>query len=166
MELTTFLILVTIYIVAISISMFIEDKTQKIYYFMIIGLGTLVYLNVYLSITYYIKLRNEPGIPGPRGPKGDKGPTGNSGKCKISDKCGFTKEDADKILYETASQTFETSKACLKDPNIENCNGGLSEVERIKPVNQQIKMLEEIAQQGIVSKQEFERKIKNTLGNV
>ena len=32
MELTTFLTLVTIYVVAISISMFIEDKTQKLYY--------------------------------------------------------------------------------------------------------------------------------------
>ena len=70
MELTTFLTLVTIYVVAISISMFIEDKTQKLYYFMIIALGTLVYLNVYLSVVYYIKLRNEPGILGPRGPKG------------------------------------------------------------------------------------------------
>lgn len=166
MELTTFLILVTIYIVAIAISMFIEDKTQKIYYFMIIGLATLVYLNVYLSVVYYIKLRNEPGIPGPRGPKGSKGPTGSNGKCKISDKCGFTKEDADKILYDAAAETFETSKACLKEPSLENCNGGASEVERIKPVNQQIQMLEEMAQQGLFTKQEFEKKIRNTLGNL
>ena len=114
MELTTFLILVTIYVVAIAISMFIEDKTQKLYYFMIIGLGTLVYLNVYLSVVYYIKLRNEPGVPGPRGPKGDKGPTGSNGKCKISDKCGFSKEDADKILYEAMLKPLKLVNLALK----------------------------------------------------
>lgn len=166
MDLTTALILITIYVVIIAISMFIDDRMQKIYYFMIVALGSLVFINVYLSVIYYIKLRNEPGIPGPRGSKGARGPTGSNGKCKISDKCGFTADDADKILYETASQTFETSKSCLKDPTLETCNGGASEVERIKPVNQQIKMLEDLAQQGLFTKQEFEAKIKNTLGNL
>ena len=80
--------------------------------------------------------------------------------------CGFTKEDADKILYDAAAQTFETSKECLKEPSLETCNGGASEVERIKPVNQQIQMLEEMAQQGLFTKQEFEKKIRNTLGNL
>ena len=48
---------------------------------MIVALGTLTYMNIYLTIFYYIKLRNEPGVQGPPGPKGEKGPTGPEGKC-------------------------------------------------------------------------------------
>ena len=166
MDITTFLILVTFYLVAIVISMFIEDKTYKMYYFLIIALATLVFLNVYLSIIYYIKLRNEPGIPGPRGTKGEQGPTGSKGKCVSTGKCGFTKAEADKMLYDLAANKFETSKTCLREPTLNNCQGGASEVERIKPVNKQVQMLEEMAQQGLFTKQEFEKKIKNSMSNL
>ncbi len=115
---------------------------------------------------YYIALRNDPGIPGPRGPKGSKGPTGKRGKCVMNDTCSFTPADADNILYDMAASKFETSKSCLKEPSLKNCAGGASEVERIKPVNVQIKMLEAIANQGIYTKDEFKTKINNSLGSI
>lgn len=166
MDITTFMILVFIYLIAIVISFYIEDKTEKLYYFTIIALGTLCILNVYISIYYYIKLRNTPGIPGPRGQKGNIGPKGGKGKCSMNDKCTFTPNDADKLLYELAADKFDTSKACLKDPSLKNCSGGPNEVDRIRPVNIQIKMLEDIAKQGIYTKSEFETKINNTLGSL
>lgn len=166
MDLTTFIILVVIYLIAIVISMFIEDVTYKKYYFIIIALGTLCFLNIYTTMYYYISLRNDPGIPGPRGAKGDMGPSGKKGRCVMNDTCSFTPADADKILYDMAASKFETSKDCLKSPSLKTCAGGASEVERVKPVNIQIKMLEEIAGQGIYTKDEFETKIKNSLGSI
>lgn len=159
MDITTFLILVTIYLVLIVISMFIEDKQYKIYYFAIVVLGTLCFLNVYLSILYYVKLRNEPGIPGPRGAPGIKGPKGGKGKCSVGESCAFTKQDASTMLYKIAADKFDTTKTCLKTPNLKNCEGGVSEVERIQSVNRQLKMLEGLAISGKFTRQEFQEKI-------
>jgi hypothetical protein len=166
MDLTTFMILVFVYLIAIVISFYIEDKTEKTYYFVIIALGTLCFLNIYISVYYYIKLRNEPGIPGPRGPKGQRGPGGKKGKCVMNATCSFTPADADKLLYELAADKFQTSKACIKEPSLKTCSGGATEVDRIRPVNIQIKMLEDIAKQGTYTKDEFTKKINNTLGSL
>ena len=164
MDLTTFMILVFIYLIAIVISFYIPDTTEKTYYFVIIALGTLCFLNVYISIYYYIKLRNDVGVPGPRGQRGQAGPRGGKGKCNLAATCTFTPNDADKLLYELAADKFDTSKTCLKEPSLKNCAGGASEVDRIRPVNIQIKMLEDIAKQGVYTKAEFTKKINNTLG--
>ena len=166
MKLTTLLFIIVIYIICIVLGMFIEDKTYKLYFFMIVALGTLTYMNLYLTITYYIKLRNEPGVPGPRGPKGEKGATGQKGKCVNSNKCGFTEKELDEMLYSKASTIFNSTNKCIKDPNLSNCNGGPSEVERIETVSQQIKMLEQYAQEGKYSKSEFERKVNTSFGNI
>jgi hypothetical protein len=159
MDITTFLILVTIYLVLIVISMFIEDRQYKIYYFAIVVLGTLCFLNVYLSVIYYIKLRNEPGIPGPRGAPGVKGPRGGKGKCSVGESCAFTKKDASDMLYKIAAEKFDTTEKCLRGPSLKNCQGGVAEVERLQAVSRQIKMLESLAISGKFTRQEFEEKV-------
>lgn len=159
MDITTFLILVSIYLVLIVISMFIEDKQYKIYYFAIVVLGTLCFLNVYLSVVYYIKLRNEPGIPGPRGAPGPKGPKGGKGKCSVGESCAFTKADASAFLYKTAAAKFDTAESCLRTPSLRNCTGGTAEVERISAVKRQITQLEGLAVSGKYTRQEFEEKV-------
>lgn len=146
--------------------MFIEDKIYKIYYFMIVALGTLTFINIWLTVTYYIKLRNDPGIPGPRGKSGDKGPSGTKGKCTIGESCAFTKTDASKILYKVAADKFDTSQSCLKQPTLKNCNGGIKEVDRVKSVSTQIKMLEELAGKGTYTKQEFEAKVNSAFDGI
>lgn len=165
MELTTFIILCIIIIIAIVISLFIEDKVYKIYYFLILALAGLTFLNCYLAVIYYIKLRNEPGIPGPRGPKGEKGPTGSQGKCVLTDKCGFNKEDLDYMLYDMAASVFQTDKSCIKTPSINNCSNE-TEVERIRPVSDKMKKLETLALQGNFTKQELRQKINKVLGDM
>ena len=166
METTTFVILAIIIVVAIVISLFIEDKTYKIYYFLVLALGFLTFLNCYLGVIYYIKLRNEPGIPGPRGPKGDKGPTGSKGKCVLTEKCGFDKKDLDMMLYDMAAQTFQTTKDCIKSPSLKTCEGGAKEVERLQPVSSKLQQLESLALRGSFTKQELQRKINNSLSNL
>lgn len=166
MNLTTFLIVVTIYIICIVIGMFIEDNTYKLYFYMIVALGTLCYLNIYLMITKYIYLRNDPGIPGPRGPKGEKGATGPRGKCVNTNKCGFTDKEIDELLYNKAVNIFNTSIDCVKDPTLDNCTGGAQEVERISKVNAQMKMLEDYAKSGQYSRQQFIKQINDSFGNL
>jgi hypothetical protein len=158
MDITTFLILITIYLVLIVISMFIEDRQYKIYYFAIVVLGTLCFLNVYLSVIYYIKLRNEPGVPGPRGAPGSKGARGGKGKCSVGESCSFTKQDASAMLYKMAAEKFDTTEKCLKTPSLKNCPGGVAEVERLQAVSRQIKLLESLAISGKFTRQEFEEK--------
>ena len=166
MDLSTFIILIVILVVLIVISLFIEDRTYRIYYFLVVALGFLTFLNCYLGVIYYIKLRNEPGIQGPRGPKGDKGPSGAKGKCVLTDKCGFNQEELDSILYDMAAQTFQTNTKCLKNPSLKNCDGGAQEVERLQPVSDKIKQIENLALKGSFTKQELQTKLTNSLGNM
>ena len=166
MKLTTLLLIITIYMVCIVIGMFIEDSTYKLYFYMIIALGTLTFMNIYLTIFYYIKLRNEPGIQGPSGAKGEIGPTGPKGKCVNSNKCGFSENEMNEMLYNKATDIFNTSQDCLKEPSLNNCVGGASEVERIQKVSSQMKMLEQYAKEGKYSRDEFEKKINNSFGNL
>lgn len=165
MDLTTFIIFCIIIVVAIVISLFIDDKTYKIYYFLILALAGLTFLNCYLAVIYYIKLRNEPGVPGPRGPKGDNGPTGSQGKCVLTDKCGFDKKDIDYMLYDMAASVFQTNKDCIKTPSLSTCSNP-TEVERIKPVSVKMKQLEDLALQGNFTKQELKQKINKVLGDM
>ena len=165
MDLTLFIIIVIIYLIAIAISTVIEDRTYKLYYFVIIALGTLCFLNIYLGIMYFIALRNEPGQPGPPGQKGDPGPRGPSGKCILNDKCGVSPEDMDGI-YEQVADKFKTTKDCIKKPSRETCKGDTVEVDRISKINVQIKMLEDIATDGTITSKEFKSKLMKTLDSI
>jgi hypothetical protein len=162
MSLTVFLLVALIYVILISFSYLIEETNYKIYYFAIIVLATLVFLNIYIGIIYYTKLRNEPGVPGPPGPKGDKGPSGAKGKCIATDKCGLEEPQIDEILFEPVAQKFQADISCLKTPNITNC-GTVSEFERIKPVSDQVRLLEELAKTGGVTKDELQYRVNKTL---
>ena len=56
MELGTFLILLIIVLILISIGFMIPETIYKVAYFMIVCLLGLTVLNVYMSIIYYIHL--------------------------------------------------------------------------------------------------------------
>ena len=166
MDLTTFIIITIIIIIGIIISLFIEDRTYKIYYFLILGLGILTFLNFYITIIYYIKLRNDPGLPGPRGPKGEKGPTGSKGKCILTDKCGFTKQDVKNIIYDMAHQIFQIPSDCLSKPSLKTCPGGPQEVQKARPIHEQLQLLEQIALSGKYTQKELKQKLRNTLSKL
>lgn len=162
MNVTTFLLIISVYIFAIMASFLIENRTHKIFYFLILGLATLTVLNIYFGIIYYIKLRNDPGMPGPRGPRGDKGATGASGKCIINEKCGFNIDDAKELIYAKISEKFDTKPECVENPTIEKC-GNEAEVARIQLLQPQVKILIDLASEGGMTKQEFEIKLNTIL---
>lgn len=164
MQFTTILILVIIYLILLILSMFIENRTYKMYYFLIIVLGTLTYLNIYLAFQYYVKLRNDPGIPGPRGPKGDPGPRGKKGACDINAKCSAGGSDViTPAMMQQIAQQFNTTPECLDKPSTQSCTGGAQEVKRIEPVSSQIRMLEEMARERQLTPTQVETKLARTL---
>lgn len=164
MQFTTILILVIIYLILLILSMFIENRTYKMYYFLIVILGTLTFLNIYLAFHYYVKLRNDPGIPGPRGPKGDPGPRGKKGDCDINATCNADGNTAiTAAMMQQIAKRFNTTPECLAKPTTSNCDGGANEVRRIQPVSSQIRMLEQMAQERNLTPEQFETKLTRTL---
>jgi len=163
MELSTFLILLIIVLILISIGFMIPETKYKIAYFMIICLLGLSILNVYLSIVYYIKLRNDPGIPGEMGVKGPTGVKGISGKCSFSETCEI-KDARDKILN-VANTMYNISKECLDTPTLENCNNDQNVLEQAIPINKQIDMLTKIAYSTTMSEKDFMDKLNVCLND-
>ena len=157
MELSTFLILLVIVIILFAISLMIHETKYRIAFYMIIALGFLSMLNVYLTISYYIVLRNDPGVPGDIGPKGPKGVKGNPGKCSFTETCKI--EDARKKILNVANTMYEIPEKCLDKPSVANC-GSQDVLEQASPINAQIDMLEKIAYSSNISEKDFMDKLK------
>ncbi len=122
----------------------------------------LTFINLYLSIAYYIKLRNEPGIPGKRGSKGEKGPVGDMGKCTFSEKCGI--EDCDNKILGVAEELYpDLSRECLL--NIAKCNSP-QDKEKAKPIGIQIKNLIEKCKTTDMAEEDFMRRVLPVLDNM
>jgi hypothetical protein len=136
--------------------MFIEEKRLRLAFYLIVALATLCFINLYLTFTYYIKLRNEPGIPGPQGPKGDKGPKGDAGGCSYATKCGV--DNSRPLIINAVNAMYQINKKCLDDPNLDTCKDK-DTLEKAYPLNKQINLLEKIANETSMSREQFKRKI-------
>lgn len=161
MNVVSFLIIVIILVIFIVLSMFIEETNMKIAYWLVIGLLLLTITNMYMSIVYYIKLREDPGSPGPRGPKGEKGPKGDPGKCTFSEKCGI--EGCNEKIFDMASNYYPSiSIECLKDNK--RCTD--DEMEKAKPVTKQIYQLIDECKKTKRAEGDFIARIRPVLANM
>lgn len=138
------------------ISMFIEEVKLRIAFYLIVALGTLCFINLYLTFTYYIKLRNEPGIAGAPGPKGDQGSKGDQGGCSYATKCGI--DGSRPMIVNAVNAMYQINKKCLNDPNLDTC-GDKETLDKANPLHQQINLLEKIANETSMSKEQFRKKI-------
>ena len=73
---TRILVLFGVLGAAMLIGVSIKDQNMKICFYLSFMLIVIGLINLNLAVTFYIKLRNERGIEGPRGERGDKGPKG------------------------------------------------------------------------------------------
>ena len=159
MELTTVLIIVLVYLTCITISLFIEEMKLRLAFYLLVGLGTLCFINIYLTITYYIKLRNDPGVPGVQGPKGPRGVRGDPGKCSYSSSCGI--QNARGKILNIAKNVYDIDTKCLDNPSLKTCSDK-DTMDKANPVSDQIDMLEQIAKTSTMSEEEFIRKIRSS----
>lgn len=80
---TKLLVMFGVFGVAVLIAISIQDNNLKICFWLSLILIIVCLINLNLSISFYIKLRNDKGIQGPRGERGDKGPKGFPGRCAL-----------------------------------------------------------------------------------
>ena len=157
MDLSTFLILLMIVLILISIGFMIPETTYKVAYFMIVCLLGLTILNVYMSIIYYIQLRNDPGVAGTVGKKGPTGVKGTPGKCSFTETCEI--KDARKKIINVANTMYNISKECIDKPTLASCKNQ-DTLEQAMPINTQINMLEKIAYSTTMSEKDFINKLQ------
>ncbi len=114
--------------------------------------------NIALAITYYTKLRNEPGIPGPRGPPGDKGAKGPQGICSVSDQCNI--KDCKQKIVDMAYDVFPSiRKSCLS--NVGRCSS--AEKQIANPITKQIDILTQKCNTTKMAESDFMRQIRPSL---
>lgn len=159
---SSILIVLILISVIVTISFFIQEPSYKLAYFMIIGLAFLCLLNIYLTVAYYIKIRNSDGTPGPMGPKGNRGPRGEPGKCSFSETCGITNPRA-KIL-DTASKMYDIPNKCIDTPNLKNCDNEDIVAQAIS-INKQVNLLEDMAAKTSMAEQDFLDKLQICLSD-
>jgi len=159
MEGITLLVIILIYVILLVISQFIDDFNLRIAYWFVVALATLTIMNIYLSISYYIKLRSDPGSPGPRGAKGEMGPKGHTGKCTFSDECGISK--CPQKIYSMAEDLYSSagiSRKCLENPK-KNCDSHELR-EKALPIHNQVEMLIKQCKNTKRAEEDFMRKIR------
>lgn len=141
-------------------SFFIEDSNLKLCYWLVILLLALTLFNIVLSITYYTKLRNEPGIPGPRGPRGAKGAKGPNGRCTVSDKCNINEETCHQRLIDMAHDIFpHIRKTCIGD--VGRCKS--EEKSTGEPLSKLVGKLTEKCSTTKMAEPDFMKKVRPSL---
>jgi len=156
MELTTFLIILIISLIFISVGFMINETKYKIAYFMCVVLFALCILNVYLSVIYYIQLRNTPGVQGKIGQKGPQGSMGTPGQCSFEETCNI--KDARTKILNIANTMYDIPIDCLDNPQA-NCKSQ-EQLEQAIPINAQINMLEKIAYSTTMGETDFLKKLQ------
>ena len=158
MELSTLLIMLIIFVIFFSISFMIEDIKYRVSYYMVLALLFLATLNIYLSVVYYIQLRNMQGVQGQMGPKGPTGVQGVPGICSFSEKCGI--ENPRQMIIGVANSMYsDISIPCLDNPTLGNCNNNQDTLDQARPINAQINMLEKIASTTTMAEADFKAKL-------
>ena len=142
-------------------SITIKDDNLKTSYWLIIFLGYLSVFNIYLSVNYYIKLRNEKGIPGGIGPHGDAGPKGYRGTCSLSEQCGIH-NCRPKIMGLVVDTFPDISKKCIED--ITKCESP-SLKQRAIPINKLVDNLVDECKNSDRSEDDFMRQIRPRIDN-
>ena len=158
-NLATIFIILIIFIIFFGISFMIQDIKYRVCYYMVLALLFLASLNIYLSIVYYIQLRNTPGVQGPIGEKGPKGMTGSTGKCSFSQKCGIQEPRKNIIIPAVVAMYPDIPQNCLDNPNLTNCDNKQDLLDQATPINIQINMLEQIAQNSSMTEKDFRDKV-------
>lgn len=156
MDLSTLLIILIVFIIFFSISFFIPETKYRIAYYMILALLFLSGLNIYLSIVYYIQLRNTPGVAGTQGDKGPTGVKGAPGRCSFSETCEI--KDARNKILNIANTMYNIPVACLDNPTVSTC-GTQDILDEAMPINAQVNMLEKIAFSSHMGEKDFIEKI-------
>jgi hypothetical protein len=123
---------------AVTISqLFIEEKLRLVFLLIMFLLYVSIY-NVYFSITYYIKIRNERGIAGDRGDPGIEGQDGTDGVCAMAKSCGIANCRA--LIVDELKKIFP-QYALIREKLAENTELNPQEKKQNRQINTYIDIL-------------------------
>ena len=94
--------------------------------------------NIYVTLEYYVKLRNNPGIKGERGDPGESGQNGADGVCSMAKNCGIS--NCRKLITDTIANKFPKYKIIRKKQN-RNVELNNKEKKQLKNINSYIDIL-------------------------
>ena len=123
---------------AVTISqLFIEEKLRLVFMLIMLLLYVSIY-NVYFSIKYYKKIRNESGIKGDQGDPGDSGQKGSDGVCAMSKGCGIA--NCRKLIVDKLKSIFP-EYALIRDKLAKNKELNPKEKKQNRQINSYIDIL-------------------------
>jgi hypothetical protein len=145
-------IVVSFIFLVLIINQFIKDPNLRIAYWLLCFLFFVTLSNIYLSINFFKRIRNEPGKQGPDGNMGDQGMKGSNGVCKLSTKCGIS--NCRNVIEEELMVIFPIYKK-IKSKLKRDIVLSSEEQKSHKQINAYIDILLPICEGGKLNKEEF-----------
>ena len=139
MIIRTSLIILFIFL-AIIVSQFIKGVKLKLMYWMIMILLFITFMNIYMTIIYYISMRNNPGVQGSRGNPGKIGLKGPPGVCTINTSCQQVYDCKNLIQTKIKEKSLEYRKVLKKVDNNVTLNDNDKQI--LSNVNEYIDLLD------------------------
>ena len=102
------IITIIIFSISIIISQFITDPNLRIAFWLMLFLIYISYVNIHLSTYFYTKLREQPGLQGPRGNFGERGPQGSNGTCIVTEECGVVSDQYNELFQDEIKKQNES----------------------------------------------------------
>lgn len=157
------IIALTIVFLSIIINKFIIDPQLQYIYWLVVFLLFVSVSNIYMTLHYYVKLRNEPGIKGERGNPGEKGQVGSNGVCEINTGCSALQNCKDLIKNELQVLMPEYKMVLDKQGTGEELNAKDNSV--LRQVNGYVSLLEPKCKSGRYTLEEMKELIADSFKN-
>ena len=158
------IIALTIVFLSIIINKFIVDPQLQYIYWLVVFLLFVSVSNIYMTMYYYVKLRNEPGIKGERGDPGEKGQVGSNGVCEINTGCGAIENCRDLIEEELLTLMPEYANV-LKKRDEEKKELNAKDNSILRQVNGYVGLLEPKCKSGRYTLEEMKKLIADSFKN-
>ena len=158
------IIALTIVFLSIIINKFIVDPQLQYIYWLVVFLLFVSVSNIYMTMYYYVKLRNEPGIKGERGNPGEKGQVGSNGVCEINTGCGAIENCRDLIEEELLTLMPEYANV-LKKRDEEKKELNAKDNSILRQVNGYVGLLEPKCKSGRYTVEEMKKLIADSFKN-
>ncbi len=147
--------------VAIIISQFLIDPSLQPIFWMIFLLLFVCYANIYMSIYYYVKLRNNPGIQGERGEPGLKGTKGSQGVCIVDTSCDAL-QNCSELVENTLASKIEPYKQ-IRDKMKKGTRLSNKEKKILEGIQTYKSILLVKCESGAYTREEFKDIVTNSL---
>lgn len=154
----------TIIFISIIISKFIVNPDLQYIYWLVVFLLFVSVSNIYMTMYYYVKLRNDPGIKGERGDAGEKGQPGSNGVCEINTSCNAV-QDCRGLIEDKLKEKMPEYRSVLdkRDKNRETLNAKDNSI--LRQVNGYVSILEPKCKSGRYTLEEMEKLIDDSFKN-